>query len=158
MYITSKLITVIELQSIGAACILIATKFCESFALPIDSLTYLSMDAFTREELESREVDILLVLDWKIHVKTSFHYFQELCSEGRNLQILGVKLLFLMQTDPKLYQFPPLEMAIAVYICAQYSQAVPLDLDLDLIGNKHVVRECIQRLGIFLTYKVPFLI
>lgn len=76
LYLNSKLIEKEKLQLLGGAAMLVACKFEERMAPPLDDFIYVSDNAYDRNELVKMEIDILRTLQYDIGVPLSYTFLR----------------------------------------------------------------------------------
>lgn len=85
-------------QLFGATCLLIASKFNDIVAIPLDDFVYISARAYTRQQFVDAEMRILDTLNWKIRSAedTSLYpLFDTLTSvEGSRFSACQIKYMF----------------------------------------------------------------
>jgi hypothetical protein len=71
LYCEKHIINLNEYQLIGSGCLSLASKYCESNNfIPLNSLVYYSVDAFTIKQLLEIEIKILQNFDWNLNFET----------------------------------------------------------------------------------------
>lgn len=76
LYLNSKLIEKEKLQLLGGAAMLVACKFEERMAPPLDDFIYVSDNAYDRNELVKMEIDILRTLKYDIGIPLSYTFLR----------------------------------------------------------------------------------
>lgn len=76
LYLNSKLIEKEKLQLLGGAAMLVACKFEERMAPPLDDFIYVSDNAYDRNELVKMEIDILRTLQYDIGIPLSYTFLR----------------------------------------------------------------------------------
>jgi hypothetical protein len=76
LYLNSKRIEKEKLQLLGGAAMLVACKFEERMAPPLDDFIYVSDNAYDRNELVKMEIDILRTLKYDIGVPLSYTFLR----------------------------------------------------------------------------------
>lgn len=76
LYLNSKRIEKEKLQLLGGAAMLVACKFEERMAPPLDDFIYVSDNAYDRNELVKMEIDILRTLQYDIGVPLSYTFLR----------------------------------------------------------------------------------
>lgn len=67
-----------QLQLVGVACMMIASKFEEVYAPEVRDFVYISADAYTAEEVINMETQVLAALDFRIVTPTSAPFFERI--------------------------------------------------------------------------------
>lgn len=136
-----------SLQALGAACFLIAAKYCEPRPPPMSSLTNLAAGAFDINHLKKMELDILKVLKWEIvaptpdlfleyfmpmifsHPKSFYQVYMKWATKDQREQFVSEvykrahKFLYFMQLDFFYVGFLPSILAAAALVMS-YSSCV----------------------------------
>lgn len=76
LYLNSKRIEKEKLQLLGGAAMLVACKFEERMAPPLDDFIFVSDNAYDRNELVKMEIDILRTLQYDIGVPLSYTFLR----------------------------------------------------------------------------------
>jgi len=76
LYLNSKRIEKEKLQLLGGAAMLVACKFEERMAPPLDDFIYVSDNAYDRNELVKMEIDILRTLQYDIGAPLSYTFLR----------------------------------------------------------------------------------
>lgn len=76
LYLNSKRIEKEKLQLLGGAAMLVACKFEERMAPPLDDFIYVSDSAYDRNELIKMEIDILRTLQYDIGAPLSYTFLR----------------------------------------------------------------------------------
>lgn len=76
LYLNSKRIEKEKLQLLGGAAMLVACKFEERMAPPLDDFIYVSDNAYDRNELVKMEIDILRTLQYDIGIPLSYTFLR----------------------------------------------------------------------------------
>lgn len=63
-----------KIQIVGCACMLIASKFVETFGPDVGNFVYIADNSFTKEQLIETESTVLKTLNWEIAVPTSIDF------------------------------------------------------------------------------------
>lgn len=76
LYLNTKRIEKEKLQLLGGAAMLVACKFEERMAPPLDDFIYVSDNAYNRDELVKMEIDILRTLQYDIGIPLSYTFLR----------------------------------------------------------------------------------
>lgn len=107
-----------EVQLIGAAAMLIATKYEEIYPPTVKDLIHVTQNRFTRTQILDMEMQILTCLEFKMQENSSYRFLERYskiakCEQDSVTFFLAQYLLELALLDSKMNQYPPSHQAAA---------------------------------------------
>jgi len=119
-YLARKAVSRQRLQLVGVVAMLVAAKFEERRAPQLESLVYITDNAYSRREILDMECSFLAVLGFKVSVPTSARFLERLLRASRCDDFhrnLASYILELGLVEYRMLQFEPSRVAAAaVYL------------------------------------------
>lgn len=108
-----------KLQLVGATCMLIASKFCESYKreVRVDELVYICDQTYPAVEVRDAERQILHALDFRVAAPTPYIFLSRVMRVARastNAACMSSYLLERMQQEYDMLKYKPSAIAAAV--------------------------------------------
>lgn len=143
-----------ELQLLGTTCIMVAAKYEEIYAPPIDELCYITDNSYTRSQIIKMERAVLKCLEFSLTrttVNTFLTFYLSRIHTSTRCSSLAAFLAELTLMCQTFLDFTPAVVATAAIFLAEYnlSDARPRILELDLfelLDNNQLTR-CIESMN-----------
>lgn len=123
-YFSQKQISKWDVQLVGAAAMLIATKYEEIYPPLLKDFVYITDNKYTAEQILDMEKSILFALDFDIQLTSSFRFlerFSKISKLDNVTHSLSQYMLELSLLDSKMNQFPQsLQAVSAIYTAKKY--------------------------------------
>lgn len=119
-YLSVAQVSRCQLQLIGVAACLIATKYEEMSAPDVDDLAFVTDNAYTCAEIIEKEKDILNTLNFNLTYASMLHFLRRFSMAAKSnykTHTLSKYLIELSTLEVQMYEYLPSEIAVAsVYL------------------------------------------
>ena len=109
-----------QVQLVGVAALLIATKYEEIYPPTVKDFIYVTKNAFTRKQILEMERSMLFSLEFQIQETSSYRFlerYSKIAKADSVVFLLAQYLLELALLDSKMNQYPPsLQASAALYV------------------------------------------
>lgn len=119
-YLSLYVVPKTQVQLVGVAALLIATKYEEIYPPTVKDFIYLTDNAYTRKEVLQMEYKILFALQFQVTETSSYRFlerYSKIAKADSIIFFLAQYLLELALLDSKMNQYPPsLQASAALYV------------------------------------------
>lgn len=109
LYLNRKRIEKEKLQLLGGAAMLVACKFEERMAPPLDDFIFVSDNAYDRNELVKMEIDILRTLEYDIGIPLSYTFLRRYAKCVKADMKFLTLARFILELSLQDYKFAPVK-------------------------------------------------
>lgn len=109
LYLNRKRIEKEKLQLLGGAAMLVACKFEERMAPPLDDFIFVSDNAYDRNELVKMEIDILRTLEYDIGIPLSYTFLRRYAKCIKADMKFLTLARFILELSLQDYKFAPIK-------------------------------------------------
>jgi len=109
LYLNHKRIEKEKLQLLGGAAMLVACKFEERMAPPLDDFIFVSDNAYDRNELVKMEIDILRTLEYDIGIPLSYTFLRRYAKCVKADMKFLTLARFILELSLQDYKFAPVK-------------------------------------------------
>lgn len=139
LYLNTKRIDKEKLQLLGAAAMLVACKFEERMAPPLDDFIYVSDNAYDTSELVKMEIDILRTLQYDIGVPLSYTFLRRYgkCVKA-DMKFLTLAR-FILELSLQDYKFAAVKESLKACACLYLALKMTKSYEAKNEGNSNLI-------------------